>query len=514
MEYATKWWQARKEQILMRKRILFAMLLATTSLLVACGSTSSQGAQDTQNTQETTNEEVVSNQEVEQEETTQEVEEKMILVNDYANAMYITKDETKEDSYRTYFNFIHQVLGSEVSHLEDTTRLQVYEGYRDNEKQGVNEKCYRHILIQFTNSNGTSMMIDIPHQTWDFTQIDMTNDMLRYRPQNGEVFEEIYFIVGELSNENSLLKDYENGENIEQIATWFPIQSMEGYKLTDTNTRNASNYLEIEENYAKIIYKTDYQYTSTSDGAIYDCSGYTCIYDDYENMKRFIIVYGVEGSNGKLPGSANTIESFLDYYIEIIDNEYHFMEPTSKWVFPQGMVGETQKTPMNNGMSINITNYTNSNNQEIKLHWYGPQTLGEQASEENGVLTLSDAEGNYRLNIQQVSPDVCEGFKYVGRDNLSMEEVGGIFAPLQEYEHYVENTYVDMCKFNDGEKFALYQITTDDGYKGYAFLMAESQFKMPNDEKYFITYVEKEDIYDDERALEVIKSIDYHLGIE
>ena len=410
--------------------------------------------------------------------------------------------------YKVYFDFSHQVLGSDVSHLEDTTRLQVYEEYRENEKEKYTKDGfnYRHILVQFTNANGATGMIDIPHSEWTFAQVDMTNDMVRYRPQNEQIFEEIYFVVGELTNENSLLRDYESGKNIDQIANWFPIQSNE-YTLTKTNPRDSLHWFDVEDKYAKIIYQTNYVCTPAS-GGTYDCSAYTCIYDDYENMKRFIIVYGRQG-DGKLESSYD-IRDFLDD-IEFVDNEYHFSQSTSTMQASQGMTLETQKTTMNNGMAINVTNYTNPNNQEIKFHWYGPETLGTLVGEQNGVLTLMDKEENYRLNIQQVALDLgnCKTF--------SDDELGTctydsdtIFIPLQEYEHYLEGSRVDYVS----EWWVLYQITTDDGYKGYAYAMCNSDFPKPSDQMYFITYVEKESVYDDERALEVIKSIDYHLGIE
>lgn len=511
MEYATEWWQARKEKILMRKRILFAILLATTSLLVACGSTSTQDNQDVQNTQETTNQAVVSTQE---DVVQEDMEGKKILVNDdwEFDFEYITSEERYKDDYKIYFNLLEQVIGSDTTYLEDTTRFQIFEEYRPNERASMLETQYRHILVQLTNPNGTSMMIDIPHNDWDFSTAAISNNTLQYRPQNEEQrYEEIIFKVEEIPNERKLLKDYGNIEDLDDISSLVFLQD-DYHKLTSEKPKTFEYEYNEEDNYAKLIYKTDYMIVY--EGNAYDCSGYTCLYEDYETMTVISIVYCVEGiSSLPIEGDYNWIDDFLDYYIVIVDNEYHFTQPTFLWTFPQGIVGETQKTPMENGMSINVTSYTNSNNQEIKFHWYGPETLGEQAEVgENGLLTLKDKEGNYRLNVQQIPMSECKGETYRD-DELNawvINENHKIFSPLQEYEHYVEGCVVDYSS----SEYGLYPITTDDGYKGYAYVMYSSQFKKPNDEVYFITYVEKENVYDDERALEVIKSIDYHLGIE
>ena len=481
----------------MRKRILFAMLLATTSLLVACGSNSTQDTQEVQDIQETTSQEV----ETPQEEVVQEelpLEE--VAIKEETNITtdtYINMEKREEPFYKSNFILTNFLMGEQFEGVEEGVQLHTFEEYSQTNT--------RYILVNYINANGTSGAIRVPHIRWNFDNIKMSNNEIEYHPEfndkqitmdnYSEYIPIFYFGVFEISmDQNDLVKDCISENRISDITSQFPLvrSSYPNNHLYEYNgTKERAYEIEEGENYSKIVYETPYDFVVSENyqgpygsGKLTELAkGATCIYDDYENMKRYIIVRGST--------SSIDIEDVME--IEILDNELHFNGPTSSWIFPEGMEGKTQKTPMVNDMSKNVTTYTTPNNHEMSFHWYGPRMLASQASEEKGVLTLEESEGLYKLNAQAIPID----------EVWNMYDIGSY--GLMDNEHYVEGSNID-----DYGTQILYPIVDDNGYKGYATLLYGSNNQMPQDYYYFFTYVEKEDVYDDERALEVMASLDYH----
>lgn len=485
MEYATKWWQARKEQILMRKRILFAMLLATTSLLVACGSTSTQDTQDAQNPIEEVQEpiEVV-------EEPIEDIQEPIAI----EVQEYISLDERTSTFYKPYFERIGYVYGSLHDSLDDDLVFEAFEEYSTSPLPSGEEK----LLVNFTNANGVrgSIRFDNKYkvENWTFDNISIYDKNIMYLPNGLEQpFEQFAFLVSdfsEYSTDTIYVKDCVNEDALKKCTSYFHLRG-DNYRFVPNEDMEHS--LDVGDNYAKIIYRTDYEVIFSREGGvnhIYPCTSYTCVYDDYENDKRYVIIYGIQS------GDETKVLEFMNG-IEFVDEENLYIEKTSYWVFPEGMDGETQKSPYQNGMSRNITTYVTPNGHEMVFHWYGPNDLATQAIANNGVLTLQESEGLYKLNAQAIPTN-----EIVDRNDI------GAYG-LMEYEHYVEGDF--GLQVDDYGTQLLYPIVDDNGYKGYATLLYGSDYAMPQDYLYFFTYVEREDVYDDERALDVMASLDYHL---
>jgi len=446
----------------MKKGFLLTLLLATTTLFVACGSTPTQDTTDTPNAQDTQS-------------TVGEVQEPV--------EEYISLEERNTTMYKPYFEMTGFLYGSQDDTLDDDL---AFEAYKERTVQG------KSLLVNFTSSDGTRGAIRINgeknREKWHFDSIRIMNSGIIYVPSNADYFEEFAFAMFDFStlSGNMMVNQCTSDEYINAFTSWLPLPSSSHYhKPCDVPEYT----IDIGDTYAKIIYRTDYEYPfKYEDGYehVYSCTGYTLVYDDYQNQKRYIVTYGKNLNDTK--DTLNFMNS-----IEIISEEERSSQNHFYWTFPEGMEGYTGKLPFNNGMSRNITSYTTPDNHEMLFHWYGPEMLGAQVYVTNDVLTLCEGEGKYKLNAQAIlASDIA--------DKFDVSSYG-----LMEHEHFATDGHVD-----DYGTQILYPITDDNGYKGYATLLYGSDYPMPNDYVYFFTYVERDDIYNDERALEVMASLDYH----
>lgn len=470
------------------KTKLLALTLCMCLLLSACGSTSSQDAQDTQPPIEEVQEpiEVV-------EEPIEDIQEPIAI----EVPQYISLDVRTSTFYKPYFERIGYVYGSIEDSLDDDLVFEAFKEYYTNPLPSGEEK----LLVNYTNANGTrgSIRFDNKYEIKDWTfenNLFIYDNVFFYLPngyeQRYEEFAMGVFELSSFSSSNILVKDCVDDEKLKKCISNFQL-SGENYRFTPNE--DMEHILDIGDNYAKLIYRTDYDFIFSREGGanhIYPCISYTCIYDDYENDKRYIIIYGVQD------GDETKVLEFMNS-IEFVEEENLYEEKTSYWMFPEGMEGYTQKSPYQNGMSRNITSYTTPNNHEMLFHWYGPNNLGSQAIASNGVLTLQESEGLYKLNAQAIPTN----------EIVDMNDIGSY--GLMAHEHYVEGEF--GLQVDDYGTQILYPIVDDNGYKGYATLLYGSDYAMPQDYLYFFTYVEREDVYDDERALEVMASLDYHLGV-
>lgn len=514
------------------KRIIITFILSACLLFSACSGISA--LQEENNFFD--NEQVFSNNEQtfsEEEQESESVEEGR-FISSVEVLDYIPYNERYETKYKPYYNLLHH------GELEDGSRIQVYEEYYTNQFD-IRE---RYVVLQYTNTNGTPGAIRFLHDEWELRTLAINNNVVfaytkedrELSADNTEIF---IFSVQDIPEDGSTLRDMINDNTIAEHASGCAFSIDFIYPSSKIDEKYI---LEEGENYDKLIYNTSYglEY-SRSGGASYQvqCHGSSCVYDDYENNKRIMMFYG--GKNNE-----NYYRGFLEE-IEFIEEEFLFTQNRSGWVFPEGMTGGTDKTPMFNGMSLNQTLYLTPDNHEMLFHWYGPETLGTQALEANGILTLQEGEGLYKLNAQAIPineivdmydvesygllenqhfmDDYCKSILVLG----VMED--GVYSHVAE-EQLILHNYDELKAqgFENGEDcfvfdretliddydgtHIIYPIVDDDGYKGYATLLYGSDYNMPQDYVYFFTYVEREDIYDNERALEVISSIDYHLGIE
>lgn len=467
------------------KTKLLTLTLCMCLLLSACGSTSTQDTQDVQNPIEEVQEpiEVV-------EEPIEDIQEPIAIEE------YIPFEVRNAKLYKAYFNRIGYVYGSLEDSLDDDLVFEAFEEYSTSPQTEGSET----ILLNYTNANGVKGSIRFDNKDerkdWTFDSIDIYDSNIMYLPNGLEQrFEQFVFGVygfSDISSDGGMIKECVNEDALKAQTSWLPLM---GNSYRFTPNEDMEHTLDVGDNYAKIIYRTDYEVVFSQDGGtnhIYPCTSYTCIYDDYENEKRYIILYGVQS------GDETKVLEFMNS-IEFVEEENLYVEKTTYWMFPEGMEGYTQKSPYQNGMSRNITSYTTPNNHEMLFHWYGPSDLGSQAIASNGVLTLQESEGLYKLNAQAIPTN-----EIVDRNDI------GAYG-LMEHEHYVEGDF--GLQVDDYGTQILYPIIDDNGYKGYATLLYGSDYAMPQDYLYFFTYVEREDVYDDERALDVMASLDYHLGI-
>jgi len=507
------------------KKKLLALIMITCLLLSACSSAPTPAEE-----KNSFGEEQSSSEEMPESESAKVGK----FVAAYSTLDYINGEDRLAPTYKPYFDLFNQ------TNLSNGSKIQIFEEYRI-----IDFKKERYILMQYTNPSGTTGAIRFPQDEWELISFVGDNDIIAFFTDiSTELSEEntnMFMVsVVDISEEDYAIKEAIENDGIEELIKkdYFTVSSF--YPIT---LKDETYILEEGENSNTLIYDTNYSLEyARYGGASYqvNCHGCTYIYEDYEtNIRIAAFCGGRDYSNYEL-------RNFFTEF-EVIDEEHLFSEMSSDWVFPSGMTGQTTKTVLGNGMSMNVTNYTNPSNHEMSFHWYGPETLGSQALENNGVLTLQEGEGLYKLNAQAIPINEIV-------DKYDVESYG-----LLEYQHFNENAYksIEVCDIevdgvrqsvigqnlilnnydelkaygfeNEEELFMfdkedliddynnthiVYPIVDDNGYKGYATLLYGSEFNMPQDYVYFFTYVEREDIYDNERALDVISSIDYHLGIE
>jgi len=179
--------------------------------------------------------------------------------------------------------------------------------------------------------------------------------------------------------------------------------------------------------------------------------------------------------------------------------EEEFYSDSYQWTFPEGMDGFTDKFVLasDETMSFNCTHYVDTNGNEMNFSWVGPTELGEKA--DAGETTL---------------------FLY-GNDSFELRAWNGGELKLEELEEclaleknvwtslsgsnvtYPENGYYNIERI-DNIVYVKYAVKTDT-MNGYSCFLCNGDVG----NYYMFTYLERNEIYNDTRAMNVINSIEY-----
>ena len=167
--------------------------------------------------------------------------------------------------------------------------------------------------------------------------------------------------------------------------------------------------------------------------------------------------------------------------------------------FPDGMEGFTRKylNEEFEDWSLNETHYVATNGTEMNFTWEGPATLGENATAGESSLYLY-GEDNYNLRawnggeLKLEELEECLAFEKSVWTSLSGSDVS-----------YPEDGYYNVERI-DNIVYVKYAVKTDT-MNGYSCFICNGDAG----NYYMFTYLERNEIYDDTRAMNVVNSIAY-----
>lgn len=170
--------------------------------------------------------------------------------------------------------------------------------------------------------------------------------------------------------------------------------------------------------------------------------------------------------------------------------------------FPNGLEGFTRKYLIddNPNWSANRTHYVDVNGSEMNFSWDGPAELGERADSSETTLFLYGNDNDYELRAWSFSLTTEE-------DYLRNFDKTDIVEWDSDVTNYVVDDYYE---FIDGTNTArvIFKITrtlNGEEYIGYACYLDN----YTNMVCYQTTYLERASIFDDQRALTVVNSLEY-----
>ena len=171
------------------------------------------------------------------------------------------------------------------------------------------------------------------------------------------------------------------------------------------------------------------------------------------------------------------------------------------WSFPDNMEGFTRKylNDVLTEWSLNETHYVANDGTEMNFTWEGPAALGEMADAGESTLFLYGGD-DYELKAW--------GCEVSGPEDALREfDKETIVSWDSSSSTYTEGDYYE---FIDGDiearvTFKISRTINDIEYTGYACYFENYETMTC----YQTTYVERNDIFDDERALNVVNSIDF-----
>lgn len=176
------------------------------------------------------------------------------------------------------------------------------------------------------------------------------------------------------------------------------------------------------------------------------------------------------------------------------------------WVFPDGLEGFTRKF-LNEDYpewSVNHTHYVAPNGNEMNFRWEGPAELGSNAGLGNNgkTLNLGNSSGEYALRAfttGELSPeDYEETINYSKETIVSFASSDVAYIEDGYYVATIEDNYLSYI-------FAIKGIDNNENHQGYCHFFMDFE----NNACYQFTYLEDISIYDDERALSVVNSLEY-----
>ena len=170
--------------------------------------------------------------------------------------------------------------------------------------------------------------------------------------------------------------------------------------------------------------------------------------------------------------------------------------------FPNGMTGFTKKY-LNETVpewSLNETHYVDTNGNEMNFEWEGFATLGESAGVNGNTLNLVDLERGVEIRAWYGGPMNMEDIEpCLTADSTAWTNSTSAYCSLPENGYYnveqIENTVVITYEVIDNNS----------GKVGYVRFVCNADIG----EVYNFMYLETPEIFDKDRAMFVINSIDF-----
>lgn len=166
------------------------------------------------------------------------------------------------------------------------------------------------------------------------------------------------------------------------------------------------------------------------------------------------------------------------------------------WVFPDGLEGFTRKF-LNEDYpewSVNHTHYVAPNGNEMNFRWEGPAELGSNAGLGNNGKTL-----NLENSSGELSPeDYEETINYSKETIISFASTDVSYIEDGYYNAIIEDNYLSYT-------FAVEGVGDNANCQGYCHFILDFE----NGACYQFTYLEDISIYNDQRALSVVNSLEY-----
>lgn len=191
---------------------------------------------------------------------------------------------------------------------------------------------------------------------------------------------------------------------------------------------------------------------------------------------------------------------------EVVEPETPEFAPAFTWTFPDGMDGFTQKF-LNEDYpewSVNHTHYVAPNGNEMNFRWEGPAELGSHAGLGNNgkTLYLENSSGEYALRAfttGELSPeDYEETINYSKETIISFASTDVSYIEDGYYNAIIEDNYLSYT-------FAVEGVGDNANCQGYCHFILDFE----NGACYQFTYLEDISIYNDQRALSVVNSLEY-----
>lgn len=172
------------------------------------------------------------------------------------------------------------------------------------------------------------------------------------------------------------------------------------------------------------------------------------------------------------------------------------------WVFPDGLEGFTKKFLNENypEWSVNETHYVDTNGNEMNFEWEGPADLGGNAGVNSGHPTLVLGNSTNEYVFYAWTYGAVDEAKFAADLEFTKETWVSFTAPDVPY---VENGYYDI-QTSDTIIEVTFEVANET-YKGYNYYIVD----LNRGTCYQYMYLERIEIYDDVRVMNVINSIDF-----
>ncbi len=179
-----------------------------------------------------------------------------------------------------------------------------------------------------------------------------------------------------------------------------------------------------------------------------------------------------------------------------------FYSDSYQWAFPEsiGVEGFTDKYVLasDETMSFNCTHYVAKDGTEMNFSWVGPTELGEKADAGNTTLFLYGNDSAYELRAWNGGELKLEELE----ECLALEK--DVWTSLSGSDiTYPEDGYYNIERINN-IVYVTYAVKTDT-MNGYSYFICNGDVE----NYYMFTYLERNEIYDDTRAMNVINSLEY-----